>query len=38
MDVNKDTRLELKKETILKTGKIISYLHEAFRTDEHSSN
>ena len=35
MDVNKDTCLELIKETILKTRKIISYSHEALRTDEY---
>ena len=36
MNVNKDTCLELEKETILKTRKIVYYSHEAFRTDEHS--
>ena len=35
MDVNKDTCLELEKETILKTRKVISYSHEAFRRDEY---
>ena len=36
MDVNKDTCLELEKEIILKTRKIISYSQEDFRTDEYS--
>ena len=36
MDVNKDTCLELEKQAILKTRKIISYSHEAFHRDEHS--
>ena len=34
MNVNKDACLEIKKQTTLKTGKIIPYSHETFQTGQ----